>query len=172
MEIFENRAQYLEVSPQNFEKVQRTFFFFPFFPKMDLFGFLFFCFLFLLNLPQSFLLFGCWFFLSSFLILFFVVGFEFLLPQPLFLLLPFQLPLPPHWEWRCWVGRRGLRTFRTGPRREGDQPEPGRPLEVRGTEEKTGLGESTSHLGASGQSQGGRRWQRESRRDPGWRAVS
>lgn len=69
--------------------MQRAFFFFSFFPKNGSFFFFFF----LLNLPQELLAF--WLLFFSFLIPFFVVGFEFLLPQPPFLLLPCLTPLPP-----------------------------------------------------------------------------
>lgn len=70
LEIFENRAQYLEVSPQNFEKkkCKELFSFFLFFQKRIVF-FSIFVFLFFFSCwicPESFLLFGCCFFLSFF----------------------------------------------------------------------------------------------------------
>ena len=145
-----------------FWKSAKNFFLFFFFSKNGSFFFFFF-FLFLLNLPRELLAF--WLLFFSFFLLswscFFVVGFEFLLPQPPFLLLPLLTPPPPHWEWRCWVGRRGENQglLRTGPRREGDGPWTARrPLKVQDQREERDWGrtQGTAQPGAPRQSPGGR----------------
>lgn len=104
------------------------------------------------------MLFGCcFFFLSSFLIRFFVVGFEFLLPQPPFLLLPFLTPPPPTLGVEVLGGeeRGELRTFRTGPWRKGDSSlNCWKPTGSSGKNRIWGGHRGgTAHLGAPGQSQ-------------------
>lgn len=91
--------------------------------------------------------------------MFFVVGFEFLLPQPPFLLLPFPTPPPPTLGVEVLGGEVGgeLRTFRTGPQREGDSSlNCWKTTGSSGTKGRTGVGEDregNAHLGAPGQSQ-------------------
>lgn len=64
-------------------------------------------------------------------------------PSPPSCSFPFWLPLPPHWEWRCWVGRRGENSGHLGQDLGGKETlawTAGSPLEVQG---RTGFGEDT-----------------------------
>lgn len=91
-----------------FWKSAKNFFLFSFFSKNGSFWFFVFCFSFLVESAPELLAFWLlfFFFLLSWSC-FFVVGFEFLLPQPPFLLLPFPTPPPPTLEVEVLGGEKG-----------------------------------------------------------------